>query len=129
MRRLAVVATTLLLAGCGGGAPRPTVVQPRLPRALATSLRAQVDAVAAALAAGDGCTAQTRAAALDRSLIAAENAHRVPPAFRETLGATVNDLLSRITCTPPPPPAPTPPGHDHPKPPHGHGKDHHKGDH
>jgi len=122
-----LLGATLLLAGCGGAA-QPQARQPHLPRALATSWRAQADAVAAALAAGDGCTAKTRAAALQSSVIDAVNAHRVSPRFQETLMAAVGDLASRIGCTRPAP-APAPVvhgrgrGHEHGK----HGK-HGKGD-
>jgi hypothetical protein len=124
--RAVAVAAVLLLAGCGSShstAPR----QPTMPRALAHSLRAQADGVAAALTAGDGCLAQQRAVALQTSVIGAVNARRLPPRFQETLVSTVTDLVSRIACVPPPAPAPTPgPGHEHEK--HGgHGK-HGKGD-
>jgi len=104
-------------AACGGGARRATPPPPKLPRELAQSWRRQADAVAGALAAGDGCTAQRLAGSLRASVIAAVNAHRVPPRFLEPLTGGVNELVSQITCTPP---APAPP------PPHGHG---HKGKH
>jgi hypothetical protein len=126
VRPLLCTAALLLLAGCGGSASPPEVRQPHLPHALATSWRAQADAVAAALAAGDGCTARTRADTLRSSVIGALNAHRVSPRFQETLTGAVNDLASRISCTPPAP-APTPKPHGHPKkphPPHGHGHGH-----
>jgi hypothetical protein len=58
-------------------------------------------------------------------VILAENAGRVPHAFTETLGATVNDLAGRIVCTPPPAPAPV---HHGPKP-HGPHKPHKPGKH
>jgi len=133
MKRLGLILVVLLLAACGSAAPQPKTVTPKLPRALASGWRAQADAVAAALQSGDGCTAQAKAVALRTSVIAAVNAHRVSPRFQETLLAAVNDLSSRITCTPPPAPAPTPAPkpkpHDHPEPPkHGrHGK-HGEGD-
>jgi hypothetical protein len=114
MKRVAVLAV-LLLAGCGGAAT-VTPRKPTLPRALASSLRTQADAVAAALAANDGCLARQRAIALQGSVIAAVNAHRVPPRFQEPLQSAVNDLAARITCTPPAP-APAPPEHGR-----GHGK-------
>lgn len=121
MKLLLPVVAVALLAGCGG-ASKPKVVQPHLPQTLAADWRAQADAVASALAAGDGCEAQRRAVALQTSVIAAVNAHRVAPRFQETLLGSVNDLASRIGCTPPP--APVSHGHGHPKPPkhHGHGK-------
>ena len=130
--RLAPFVAVALLAGCGGAASKQTPPRtPRLPHALATSWRAQADAVAAALAAGDGCTAQTRAVALRTSVIDAVDAHRVSPRFQETLTSAVNDLASRITCTPPPPAATPAPVVVAPKPPahgegHGRGRGHEK---
>jgi hypothetical protein len=91
------------LSGCGAAASGPT-----LPRALATHWHAQADAVAAALAAHDGCLAQRRAAALQASVIRAVNARRVAPRFQEPLVSAVNDLAARSTCTPTPAPAPQP---------------------
>jgi len=142
VRRLALAVVVLALAGCGGGGGEPKVVQPHLPRALAADWRAQTDGVAAALDAGDGCEARRRAVALQTSVITAVNARRVPPRFQETLLGTVNELATRIGCTPPAPaptPAPAsdgaggnnegggpPPGHG-PGQGHGHGHGHGKG--
>ena len=123
MKAVAVAAVTVvLLAGCGSS-HSSTPRRPTMPRALAQSLRAQADNVAAALAAGDGCLAQQRAVALQTSVIRAVNDRRLAPRFQETLVGSVNDLVSRITCVPPPAaPAPPPPhGHDHEKH-HEHGK-------
>jgi hypothetical protein len=119
MRRLVpLLAAAALAGGCGSASPpRSAPKPPRLPRTLAQSWAQQADAVASALAAGDGCTAQTRANALQQQVIAALNEHRVPAPLRETLSSGVNDLAGSITCTPP---APTPPE----KPPKEHGKDH-----
>jgi hypothetical protein len=125
VRLVALVAVVLLLAACGSSTP-PQAKQPRLPRTLASSWRAQADAVAAALAAGDGCTARARATALQSSVIDAVNGHRVSPRFQETLIGAVNDLASRVVCTPPAP-APTPHGQPKkpkPHPPHEHGHGH-----
>lgn len=122
MRAVAAAVAALLLAGCSSShsaAPR----RPTLPRAVAQSLRAQSDGVAAALAAGDGCLAQERAVALQTAVISDVNARRLPPRFQETLVASVNDLVSRITCVPPP----APHGREHEK--HGgHGKHGKEGD-
>jgi hypothetical protein len=115
------------LGGCGGKAERAQPPpQPRLPRALAQAWSREATAVAAALAANDGCTAEQRAGELRTSVIAAINAGRVPRAFLEPLTSAVNALPERITCTPPAPkPAkpPKPGKHDH-----GHGHGHGKGD-
>ena len=116
MKRLALVAA-LLLAGCGGTQPQPHVQQPHLSRTLAQALRAQTDAVAAALAAGDGCLARERASSLQRSVITAVNERRLPPRFQEPLLSAVNDLAGRIRCVPPPAPA----KHEHAKPHEQHG--------
>ena len=121
MRRLAALLVVLALAGCGGGAERTKPKQPRLPHDLAASWAAQSDQVAGALAEGDGCTAQQVAANLQSQFIAAVNAGRVPRRLQEPLGAAVNDLHARITCTPPQPVVSEPKEHGHDK----HGK-HHK---
>jgi hypothetical protein len=94
MRRAAVLATITVLAGCGG----QKASEPRLPRPLATAWQRQSDSVADALAAGDRCLAQRRVVALQASVIAAVNAHRLAPAFQEPLLGAVNELASRIGC-------------------------------
>jgi hypothetical protein len=111
VRRAHALLVVLALAGCGGAARHTAPKPPKLPRALAQSWTQQADSVAAALAAGDGCAAQQRANALRTSVIAAVNARRVPPRFLDPLTSGVNELASRITCTPAPTPAP--PGHGH----------------
>lgn len=130
MRRLALLGVLTLLAGCGSATTQTRTVRPHLPRPLARDWARQADAVAAALAAGDGCLARQRATALQAAVIAAEP--RIGTRFQEPLTSAVNDLAGRITCTPPAPaPQPAPPGkhgrghaHGHDK--HGdHGK--HKG--
>lgn len=139
MRRAALLAaTTLLAAGCGSGAARPAPhpKPPRIPHALAQSWAQQADAVSSALAAGDGCTARTRATALQQQVIAAVNARRVPQRLLEPLSGGVNDLVGRITCTPAAQPVVTQPSDA--KPPkqehkhdrghgHGHGQHGHDG--
>jgi hypothetical protein len=130
----AVLLGALVLAGCGAQAQETAPREPQLPRALARSWAQQADAVAAALEAGDGCTARMRAQALQERVIDAVNERRVPARFQEQLTSSVNDLAGRITCTPAPPtiveePEPDPPEKHKPHPPkkaHGHGKKEHK---
>ena len=118
MKRLASLALALAAfaaAGCGGttkhAAAKPP---PRLPRTLAQTWAQQADGVAAALAAGDGCTAQQLARTLQAEVAQAVSARAVPHAFREQLVATVDDLPGRITCNPAPPPPPgKQPKHEH----------------
>jgi hypothetical protein len=99
----------LLLAGCGStAAERPPPVRPHLPHALARDWARQADAVAAALASGDGCLAQQRAVALRTAVIA--NERRIGRRFQEPLTSAVNELAERIACTPPAPPPPAPHG-------------------
>ena len=109
MSRAAALAigVCLLAAGCGGrDAAAPP--GPKLPRPLAQRLADTSDAVAEALAAGDGCTARRRATSLQRTVIAAINARRVPPAFQEPLLGAANELAGRVRCQPPSPPPPAP---------------------
>ena len=92
------------LAGCGGSQQAaPPKQPPKLPRTLAQSWAQQADDVAAAIDAGDGCTALQRAASLRTQVVDAVNAHQVPRRYLEPLVATANDLAGRITCTPPAP--------------------------
>jgi hypothetical protein len=120
-----VLALAALLAGCGSSAHDTVVVRrPTLPRALATHWRAESDAVAAALAAHDGCLAQERVVRLRTSVIEAIDKRRVASRFQEPLLSAVNELASRITCVPPPAPtpaapAPTPAAPHGPHGPHG----------
>jgi len=58
------------------------------------------DQVAAALDIGDPCRALAEARRLRRDTFLAINDRRVPGPFQEHLGATVNDLVSRIDCVP-----------------------------
>ena len=102
MKRAAVLAATAVaLAGCGSQVAQPKPVQPKLPRALAQSWAQQTTAIAASLAANNGCDAQTRVAALQQEVLAAVNAHRIPRRLLEPLSSGVNDLAAQITCTPP----------------------------
>lgn len=110
---------TVVLAGCGG-TKHPTATAPApLPPTLAHTWASQATQIATALAANNGCAAQRLATTLETEYVTAVNAHTLPQRFRETLGSTLNDLQSRITCTPPP--APQQPKHEHD---HGHGPGH-----
>jgi hypothetical protein len=118
----AALAAALSLSACGGAkhsAPPP----PTLSSSLASSLAAQSDAVAGALASGDSCRAQTLARGLQARTIAAINQGRVEPRLQEQLSSAVNALAARVRCVPPPP-APRIREQKHPEK-HGHGK--HKG--
>jgi hypothetical protein len=134
MRRAIVVLVVALgvapgIAGCGGSQhaapPKPV---PKLPHALAQSWAQQADDVAAAIDAGDGCTALRRAVTLRMQVVDAVNSHQVPRRYLEPLVSTANDLAGRITCNPPAPavkPAkPAKPARpaDHEKKPPKHGK-------
>jgi hypothetical protein len=104
---IAISLAALAAAGCGGSAkPAAAPAPPKLPRTLARSWAQQADAIAASLAAGDGCTAQLRAVALRTEVVQAVNDRRVPTRYLEPLVGTVNDLPNRITCTVAPAPAP-----------------------
>jgi hypothetical protein len=101
---LVVVLVVFGVAGCGdaqdAAPPKPV---PKLPRALAQSWAQQADEIAAAIDAGDGCTALQRATALRTQVVTAVNANRIPRRYLEPLVSTTNDLAGRITCTPPAP--------------------------
>ena len=101
----AALAAALCLSACGGAkqsAPPP----PTFSRSLASALATQSDAVAEALAAGNSCRALALAHELQRRTIAAINERRVSPGLQEQLSSAVNELVARVTCTPPPGPAP-----------------------
>ena len=116
MKRLAALAVlaALAAAGCGGAAKHaPPKPPPRLPRTLAQTWAQQADDVAAALAAGDGCTAQQLAGTLQAEVAQAVDQHAIPHAFQEQLVATVDELPGRITCSPAPAPPDKHPKHEH----------------
>ena len=122
---VAALAAALCLSACGGAkqsAPPP----PTFARPVASSLAAQSDSVATALAAGDSCRALALAQRLQQSTIGAINDGRVSPDLQEQLSSAVNALVARVKCVPPPAPAPPPEDrHDHGK--HkGHGKKKHE---
>lgn len=99
MRRVVVVVLAGALTGCGSSQP-PRPAQPRLPILVAEQLAVQSDKVAAALDAGDGCTALEEARRLRRETVEAINERRVPGPFQEHLLSAVNELVGRITCVP-----------------------------
>jgi hypothetical protein len=128
----AAALAALCLGGCGGDAKRATP-PPTLPSALAGSLAARSDSVADALEGGDSCRALTLAQQLQSDTIAAINARRVAPRLQEELTSAVNDLASRVTCTPPAAPARNTGEDKHDRDKHkgkdkGHGKRKHEGD-
>jgi hypothetical protein len=128
VKRLALLGAAVALAGCGGGsAERRPPAPPRLPLALAQTWARQADAVAAALAAGDGCTARRLAVAL-RADVSRATA-KTPRRLLVPLAAAVDPLPSRIGCAPrPAAPAATPKPEEHRgKHGHGHGHGHREG--
>ena len=102
MKLSLLVLLALVAAGCGAAKHAAAPLAPRLPRALAQSWARQADAIAASIDAGNGCTAQSQATALRVQIVQAINAHKVARGYLEPLTATVNELPSRISCTPPP---------------------------
>jgi hypothetical protein len=125
-RAIGIGVVALAAAGCGGSAkPAAAPAPPKLPRTLAQSWAQQADAIAASLAAGDGCTAEIRAVALRTQVVQAVNERRIATRYLESLVSTVNDLPARISCTVAPAPATT--KHDH-KHKHGNGNGSQQGD-
>jgi hypothetical protein len=94
----ALVASAALLAPACGGSEETAPTEPRLPRALAETLAAKSDAVAAHLDAGDSCSAAEEAASLQEAALAAIEDGKVPRAFEPELEATVKELAGRIRC-------------------------------
>jgi hypothetical protein len=88
---------------------------PTLSHSLGSSLAAQSEAVASALAAGDSCGALTLGHQLQQRTIAAINEGRVPAGLQEQLSSAVNALVARVQCVPPPPQPRPEPRHDHGK--------------
>jgi hypothetical protein len=118
----AAVAAALCLGACGG-AKQSASPPPTLSRSLGSSLAAQSDAVAAALAAGDSCRALALARRLQQQTIAAINGGHVAAGLQEQLSSAVNELVVRVQCIPPAPKQ----EHEHGK--HkDHGKKHGEGD-
>jgi hypothetical protein len=120
----AALAAALCLTACGGAKTNAPPPPPTFVRSLASSLAAQSDGVAAALAEGDSCRALTLAQRLQQDTIAAINNGRVKPALQEQLSSAVNALVARVRCVPPAAPPPAPPPKEH-----GDGKHKDKGHH
>jgi hypothetical protein len=94
---LAASSCALLLAGCGGGErPQQPAPQPKLPRAVAQQLAARASRVAKRLRANDRCGALAEATQLQRDVIQAINAQRVPSRLQEPLQSATNSLVLRI---------------------------------
>jgi hypothetical protein len=98
-----VLASCLLLAGCGGDdteAPQQptTSSQATLPAALAEELARASDEVAARLAAGDDCEALDAATRLREQALAAVERGDVPDGLADPLLAAVGRLAGEIAC-------------------------------
>jgi hypothetical protein len=92
VKRLAALAVVLALAGCGGRHGD------RIPSSLAHPWALRADRVAVTLRGGDGCTARRLATSLQHQVVAAVNAHRIPPSLLERLASDVNEVYARIGC-------------------------------
>jgi hypothetical protein len=103
-RTIVLVAAALAAGGCGGGdrSAETTAPGPTLPRTVAEDLAARSDAIAAALDAGDVCTAAVRADELQGATATAINNGQVPQEFQEDLQARANELVNAVNCPPPP---------------------------
>lgn len=94
----ALLASAALLVPACGGSEEAAPSEPRLPRALAETLAAKSDAVAAHLDAGDSCSAAQEATSLQETALAAIEDGKVPRAFESELEANVTELAGRIRC-------------------------------
>jgi hypothetical protein len=95
---VALLASAGLLAPGCGGSDETVAAEPRLPRALAESLAAKSDAVAARLDEGDSCGAAEEATSLQEAALAAIEDGEIPPAFEVELEANVTELAGQIHC-------------------------------
>jgi hypothetical protein len=102
------LAAAVLAASACGSQSRVGARTPRLPTSVATELAARSDALAAALARGDGCAATTQVHGLERQARTAVVSGLVPVAYRAPLTAAVTRLARRVPgCEPAPPPPPS----------------------
>jgi hypothetical protein len=111
MRRLALSAALIALAGCGGEETQREAA-PTLPPALAERLARDADAVADRLDAGDPCAAVPVALRLRTRAIEAVNGPAVPAALKEELlsnAQAVYDRAAQACSKARPAPAPPPP--------------------
>ncbi len=95
LRSVILLACVLALAGCGSSGGPP------IDATLATKLANQADAIAAKR---DPCAARTHARILQRQLIDAINAGRIPAAYLEPLQSRVNEIAAayELRCLPTP---------------------------
>jgi hypothetical protein len=100
--RLAILAlSAALVSGCGGEGTRSRP-PPRLPTAVARTLAASSDRLAASLERGDACSAGREAASLRESVRTLLADGRVPGPFRIPLLASVAEISTSIPhCLPP----------------------------
>ncbi len=107
----AALAAALCLNACGGSkhsVPPP----PTFSHSLGSSLAAQTDAVASALAAGESCSALALARQLQQRTNEAITEGRVAAGLQAQLSSAVNELVTRVQCVPS---AQAEPRHDHGK--------------
>jgi hypothetical protein len=97
----AALAAALCLSACGGAKQSAPPPPPTFGRALASSLAAESDGIAAALGAGHSCRALALARRLQERTIAAINNGHVPAGLQEQLSGAVNELLVHVHCVPP----------------------------
>jgi hypothetical protein len=97
----AALAAALCLSACGGAKQSAPPPPPTFGRSLASSLAAESDALAAALAAGNSCRALALGRRLQQRTIAAINDGKVAAGLQEQLSAAVNELVARVRCVPP----------------------------
>jgi hypothetical protein len=101
---LTACSVALLVSGCGGEEEAAPPPRETITRAAAEALAKRSDAIAAALAAGDVCTAAGAADELKRAAQDAIDRGSVPPAYRQHLLRAADDLVNTVNCPPPTPP-------------------------
>lgn len=91
---VAVAALSLLLTGCGGD-------QQNVATAVADDLAIRADAVAEALAQGDGCLALERTSQLQSATAGARDAGEVPDDVAAEILAATRRITDATACEPP----------------------------